>query len=93
MPDAPRFTVLQGEDERPAAAEIPDETRDFLCHTFGALFADIAHQVRRGETAAVLHRLNDCAEAYGHVPLPADADENGPTAVTSSALSSPRQEG
>ena len=79
-------TPLQGDSARPDVATlIPDRTTGYLVHTFGALFADIAHQVRRNsenERAALLHRLNDLADAYGHVRLPDDEEGAGPTDIT-----------
>lgn len=75
MSDAPRFTVIKGDSQKVDARELePDLTSDPVCETFGELFADFDYQLRNGEYAGLLHRLNECARAYGHVPLPPDED-------------------
>lgn len=70
------FTLIQGGDEQPAWTDVvPDETRRYVCNTFGELFADFAYQLRRGEYSNLMHRLNACAEEYGSILLPVKPEE------------------
>jgi len=65
------FAVIHGDGEKSSWTEVvEDHTADYTCKTFGELFADFAYQLRNGEYADLMHRLNDCAQAYGAVPLP-----------------------
>ncbi len=65
------FAVIYGGDEKPTWTEvIPNETTDYTVKTFGELFADFAYQLRKGEHANLMHRLNECASEYGAAPMP-----------------------
>ena len=78
MTEGPRFTVIKGDSEKVDARDlVPDLISDPMCQTFGELFADFAYQIRRGEYANVLHRLNQCTDLYGHVALPPDVEDAG----------------
>lgn len=75
MTDRNRFTVIQGESEKVDARDlVPDLIPTPMCETFGELFQDFAYQIRNGEYTNLLHRLNECAKDYGHVPLPPDKE-------------------